>query len=106
LGAKYLFLLCAGFTLLLGEEAPTHQQVVWRHPECRKASKHHLLKFGSLLLDDYHGFITEGKLATVLITPSLGIPNWSAIYIISTAPSPVGFFDLHGRLWVRDGGKI
>jgi hypothetical protein len=38
-----------------GEEAPTsttHQQVVWRHcPECREAGKHHLLKFGSLLLD-------------------------------------------------------
>jgi hypothetical protein len=37
--------------LLLGEEAPMYQQVVWRHPECREASKHHLLKFGSLLLD-------------------------------------------------------
>jgi hypothetical protein len=29
----------------------THQQVFWRHcPECHKASKHHLLKFGFLLL--------------------------------------------------------
>jgi hypothetical protein len=28
LGAKYLFVLYAGFTLLLGEETPTHQQVV------------------------------------------------------------------------------
>jgi hypothetical protein len=51
LRAKYLFVLCAGFTLLLGEEAPMYQQVVWRHSECREASKHHLLKFGSLLLD-------------------------------------------------------
>jgi hypothetical protein len=32
-------------------------------------------------------FITEGKLAAVLITPSLGVPNWSVIYIINTAPS-------------------
>jgi hypothetical protein len=32
------------------------------------------------------GFITEGKLAAVLITPSLGVPNWSVIYIINTAP--------------------
>jgi hypothetical protein len=31
-------------------------------------------------------FLTEGKLAAVLITPSLGIPNWSFIYIINTAP--------------------
>jgi hypothetical protein len=33
------------------------------------------------------GFITEEKLAVVLITPSLGVPNWSIIYIISTVPS-------------------
>jgi hypothetical protein len=36
---------------------------------------------------DYLGFITEGKLAAVLITPSLGVPNWSVIYMINTAPS-------------------
>jgi hypothetical protein len=36
---------------------------------------------------DYLGFITEGKLAAVLITPSLGVPNWLVIYIINTAPS-------------------
>jgi hypothetical protein len=36
---------------------------------------------------DYLGFITEGKLVVVLITPSLGVPNWSVIYIINTAPS-------------------
>jgi hypothetical protein len=38
---------------------------------------------------DYLGFITEGKLAAVLIIPSLGVPNWSVIYIINTAPSPL-----------------
>jgi hypothetical protein len=30
-------------------------------------------------------FLTEGKLAAVLIIPSLGVPNWSVIYI-NTAP--------------------
>jgi hypothetical protein len=35
---------------------------------------------------DYLGFITNGKLVAVLITPSLGVPNWSVIYIINTAP--------------------
>jgi hypothetical protein len=35
---------------------------------------------------DYLGFITEGKLAAMLITPSLGVPNWSVIYIINTTP--------------------
>jgi hypothetical protein len=34
----------------------------------------------------YLGFITEGRLAAVLITPCLGVPNWSVIYI-NTAPS-------------------
>jgi hypothetical protein len=36
---------------------------------------------------DYLGFITEGRLAVVLSIPSLGVPNWSVIYIINTAPS-------------------
>jgi hypothetical protein len=36
---------------------------------------------------DYLGFKTEGKLAAVLITPSLGVPNWLVFYIINTAPS-------------------
>jgi hypothetical protein len=35
---------------------------------------------------DYLGLITEGKLVAVLITPSLGVPNWLVIYIINTAP--------------------
>jgi hypothetical protein len=38
----------------------------------------------------YLGFITEGKLAAVLITPSLGVPNWPVIHIINTAP-PTSF---------------
>jgi hypothetical protein len=47
---------------------------------------------------DYLGFMTKGKLAAVLITPSLGVPNWSVIYIMNTAPSsgkryPVGVLD-------------
>jgi hypothetical protein len=34
------------------------------------------------------GFITQGRLAAVLITPSLGVPNWSVIYI-NTTPSGI-----------------
>jgi hypothetical protein len=33
-------------------------------------------------------FLTEGKLAAVLIIPFLGVPNWSVIYI-NTAPQSV-----------------
>jgi hypothetical protein len=32
------------------------------------------------------GFTTKGRIAAVLIIPSLGVPNWSVIYI-NTAPS-------------------
>jgi hypothetical protein len=46
---------------------------------------------------DYLGFITEGKLVVVLITPSLGVPNWSVIYIINTAPSTSFLAPLPGR---------
>jgi hypothetical protein len=31
-------------------------------------------------------FYTEGKLVAVLITPSLGVSNWTVIYIINTMP--------------------
>jgi hypothetical protein len=34
----------------------------------------------------YLGFITEGKLAAIFITPSLEVPNWPVIYIINTKP--------------------
>jgi hypothetical protein len=40
------------------------------------------------------GFITEGRLAVVLIIPSLGVPNWSVIYI-NTAPSPAWIHHKH-----------
>jgi hypothetical protein len=86
LGAKYLFVLCAGFTLLLGEDTPTSSI---SGVLVRSVTKLASITFLSLAFSywiDYLGFITEGKLAVVLITPSLGVPNWSVIYIINTAP--------------------
>jgi hypothetical protein len=57
----------------------------------RSVTKLASITFLSLVLSPtgliYLGFITEGKLVVVLITPSLGVPNWSVIYIINTAPS-------------------
>jgi hypothetical protein len=59
------------------------------------------LTFLSLVLSPtgsiYLGFITEGRLAAVLITPSFGAPNWSVIYIINTAPSTSFLAPLPGR---------
>jgi hypothetical protein len=87
LGAKYLFVLCAGFTLLLGEDTPTSSisdALVW------SVTKLASITFLSLVLSHtgsiYLGLITEERLAAMLITPSLGVSNWSVIYI-NTAPS-------------------
>jgi hypothetical protein len=44
----------------------------------------------------YLGFTTEGRLAAVLIIPSLGVPNRSVIYI-NTAPSTSFLAPLPGR---------
>jgi hypothetical protein len=66
----------------------------------RSVTKLASITFLSLALSywiDYLGFITEGKLAAVLITPSLGVPNWSVIYIIKTAPSTSFLAPLPGR---------
>jgi hypothetical protein len=87
LEAKYLFVLCAGFTLLLGEDTLTSSLY---GALVRSVTKLASITFLSLVHSPtgsiYLGFITEGRLAAVLITPSLGVPNWSVIYI-NTAPS-------------------
>jgi hypothetical protein len=82
-----LFVLCAGFTLLLGEDTPTNSlsgALVW------SVTKLASITFLSLAFSywiDYLSFTIEGRLAAVLIIPFLGVPNWSVIYIIYTAPS-------------------
>jgi hypothetical protein len=66
----------------------------------RSVAKLASITFLSLALSywiDYLRFISEGKLAAVLITPSLGVPNWSVIYIINTAPSTSFLAPLPGR---------
>jgi hypothetical protein len=86
LGAKFLVVLCAGSVLLLVEDALTSivngtlvgVSLGWQ----ASPSGVWLFPIGRLNL----GFITEEKLVVVLITPSLGVPNWSVIYIINTAP--------------------
>jgi hypothetical protein len=90
--------LCAGFALLLGEDTPTSSlsgALVWN------VTKQASITFLSLVLSPtgsiYLGFTTKGRLAAVLITPSLGVPNWSVIYIINTAPSTSFLVPLPGR---------
>jgi hypothetical protein len=71
LGAKFLVVLCR-FHVAAGEKLHADKQLIWRpYPECHEASKHHLLKFGFLLLVRFNlGFTTEERLIVVLIIPS------------------------------------
>jgi hypothetical protein len=64
-----------------------HQQVVWHRWIVTKLASITFLSLAFSYWIDYLGFRTEGRLAAVLIIPSLGVPNWSVIYIINTAPS-------------------
>jgi hypothetical protein len=69
----------------------THQQVVWRHWSFTKLASITFLSLAFSYWIDNLGFITEGRLAAVLIIPSLGVPNWSVIDIINTAPSVAAY---------------
>jgi hypothetical protein len=77
LSAKFLVVLCAGFTLLLVESyTPTSSL---SGALVRSVTKLASITFWSLVLSPSGsinlGFITKGRLAAVLITPSLGFPT-------------------------------
>jgi hypothetical protein len=67
----------------------THQQVVWLRWSVTKLASITFLSLAFSYWIDNLGFKTERRLAAVLIIPSLGVPNWSVIYIINIAPSEV-----------------
>jgi hypothetical protein len=67
----------------------THQQGVWCRWSVTKLANITFLSLAFSYWIDHLGFTTEGRLAVVLIIPSLGVPNWSVIYIINTAPSDI-----------------
>jgi hypothetical protein len=75
------------FHIATGEKLHADKQFIWCPcPECHEASKHHLLKFGFLLLVRYTLVSQLREDLLLLIIPSLGVPNWSVIYI-NTTPS-------------------
>jgi hypothetical protein len=83
--------------LLVGEDTPTSSI---SGALVRSVTKLASITFLSLSFSYwiyYLGFITEGKLVVVLITPSLGVPNWPVIYIINTASSTNFLAALPGR---------
>jgi hypothetical protein len=82
----FLVVLCASSTLLLVEDALTRYRKRRPHWSVTRLAG---ITFWSLAFSywiDIPWFLTEGKLAAVLITPSLGVPNWPVIYIINYMP--------------------
>jgi hypothetical protein len=86
LGAKFLVVLCAGSTLLLVQSKALDEAPYKLSGAVMKLASITFISLAFSYWIDKPWFLTEGKLAAVLITPSLGVPNWSVIYIINTAP--------------------
>jgi hypothetical protein len=77
-GSKVLGCVVCRFHVAAGEKLYADKQFIWRPcPEYHEASKHHLLKFGFLLLVRLNlGFIIEGNLLLCSSYLPLGVPNW------------------------------
>jgi hypothetical protein len=85
LGEKFLVVLSASSTLLLVQSKALDEVPYKLSGAVAKLAG---ITFWSLAFSywfDKPRFLTEGKLAAVLIIPFLGVPNWSVIYI-NTAP--------------------
>jgi hypothetical protein len=80
LETKYLIVLCAGSTLPLAKQSLDEAPYKSSGAIVKLVS----ITFGRLSPYDYLGFITEGKLTTIFIKPSLGVFNWPIIFTSST----------------------
>jgi hypothetical protein len=78
--------LCAGSTFLLVQSYALDEAPYTLSRAVAKLASINLLKFGSFSYwFDKPWFHTEGRLAAVLITPSLGVSNWAVIYKTPTS---------------------
>jgi hypothetical protein len=81
-----LVVLCAGSTLLLVQSYALDEAPYKLCGAVVKLACINLLKFGSFSYwFDKPWFHTEGRLADVLITPSLRVSNWAVIYKTPTS---------------------
>jgi hypothetical protein len=71
-GSKVLGCVVCRFHIVAGEKLHPDKQLIWLPcPECHEDSKHHLLKFGFLLLVRFNlGFIIEGNFLLCSTKPS------------------------------------
>jgi hypothetical protein len=92
------------FHVAAGGKLHADKQLIWRPcPECHKASKHHILKFGFLLLVRLNlGFITEGRLAAVLIIPS----SWGSQRALLTSHQRVFWHHCRGGRRLLQGESL
>jgi hypothetical protein len=92
------------FHVAAGEKLHADKQFIWRPcPECHEASKHHLLKFGFLLLVRLNlDFITEGRLAVVLIIPS----SWGSQRAVLTSHQRVFWRHCRGGRRLLQGESL
>jgi hypothetical protein len=74
---KVLGCVVCRFHIAASEKLHANNQFIWRPcPECHEASKHHLLKFGFLLLVQFNlGFTTEGNLLLCSSYLPFGVSN-------------------------------
>jgi hypothetical protein len=75
LGAKFLVVLCAGSALLLAQSKALDEASYKLSGAVAKLAGITFLSLAFSYWIDKPWFLTEGKLAAVLITPSLGVPN-------------------------------
>jgi hypothetical protein len=75
------------FHIAVGAKLPTEQGAIHKLSEAvAKLVSINLWKFASFsYCFDKTWFHTEGRLAAVLITPSLGVSNWAVIYKTPTS---------------------
>jgi hypothetical protein len=92
------------FHVAAGGKLHADKQFIWRPcPECHEASKHHLLKFGFLLLVRFNlGFTTEGRLAAVLIIPS----SWGFQRVVLTRHQAVFWRRCRGQRRLLQGESL
>jgi hypothetical protein len=92
------------FHIAAGEKLHADKQFIWRHClKCHEASKHHLLKFGFLLLVRFNlGYTTEGRLATVLIIPS----SWGSQRAVTTRHQAVFWCRCRGERRLLQGESL
>jgi hypothetical protein len=83
LETKYLVVLYAGSTLPLAKQSLDEVPYKLSGVIAKLAG----ITFGRLSPSywiDNLGFLTEGKLATIFIKPSIGVSNWPVIFTLST----------------------